>query len=314
MRMKGISTVGILILTVFLSLSVPAHAAPGTPLLTYGYVDYPNGTPANGALVTIYEDGDASSSITVVVGSSYGADGWWKCDASNIPGIDTTQDNIDLIVTITDATNSNISGFTILTVNTSSYMSGHRVAAISISNKPVINSVTLDRTEVTEGDSILVTVNATDDAEGLNVTAEGVDLIQDGDLWNRTITAVKGTHIVNVSVRDSSGNVVEDGSESYTAAAKPTGDSGGGGDGTYPPGWFETPTPAPTTAMAETPATEEPTETSSVITSEETPTIAASPAETPTTKLAAKGVPGFTAVFAIAGLLAIAYLVLRRRE
>jgi PGF-CTERM protein len=95
---------------------------------------------------------------------------------------------------------------------------------------------------------------------------------------------------------------------------KPSG--GGGGDSTYPPGWFGTPAPAPTATpppgatpapaggeVTPTPAKPKPAEAG------KTPTAPAK--ETPTKK---KGIPGFTAVFAIAGMLAIAYAVMRRRR
>lgn len=85
---------------------------------------------------------------------------------------------------------------------------------------------------------------------------------------------------------------------------------GGDRKGTYPPGWFETPTPAetPTSAPAETPVitlTEEPAAA---------PTPAASPTETPTTKPPTRGIPGFEAGLIFFALLAAAYLALRRNH
>ena len=100
------------------------------------------------------------------------------------------------------------------------------------------------------------------------------------------------------------------------------GGSSSGGDGTYPPGWGDD---APASTPAATPAqtaAPEPT-VASTKASTEAPTEAP-PAEaetkemeTETTKLETKGTPGFGAVltvFAIAGLLVAAYLVMRRRE
>jgi len=92
--------------------------------------------------------------------------------------------------------------------------------------------------------------------------------------------------------------------------------SGGGGDGTYPPGWFGTPTPAPTAAPTSTPP---PGVTPAPAGGEVTPTAkpaAAGVAPTAPVKEtpAKKDIPGFTAVFAIAGLLAIAYVVMRRHR
>jgi len=96
--------------------------------------------------------------------------------------------------------------------------------------------------------------------------------------------------------------------------------SGGSGDGTYPPGWYETPTPVPTTtATAEATEPElsdesETTDESTTGAAEEAVTTGTDGEETPTTELKAKGIPGFSAFLVIAGLLAAMYLVLRRRD
>jgi len=87
----------------------------------------------------------------------------------------------------------------------------------------------------------------------------------------------------------------------------PTSSGGRGGDGTYPLGWgTPAPTAAPTSAPPPgvTPAPAKPKPAAAGT----TPTAPAK--ETPTKK----GIPGFTAVFAIAGMLAIAYVVMRRRR
>jgi len=105
---------------------------------------------------------------------------------------------------------------------------------------------------------------------------------------------------------------------SKPASTPPSGGGGGGGSGTYPPGWFGTPTvtatkaPAATTTATAAPpddkATPAPTKKPAV-TKATAPTAEGTTAET-----AKKSAPGFTAVFAIAGLLAIAYAMMRRRE
>ena len=78
---------GILILTVFLSLYAPAaYAGTEYPYSVCGRVDYTNGTPADGQLVKIYKAGDPSNGITAEVGLSYGASGCWKADLYNIGG------------------------------------------------------------------------------------------------------------------------------------------------------------------------------------------------------------------------------------
>jgi len=95
---------------------------------------------------------------------------------------------------------------------------------------------------------------------------------------------------------------------------------GGGGSGTYPPGWGTTPAVTATAAHGATPgATHKVTPPAGeAVTKPTTKPAAAEKAtpegaeETPTKKK--PGIPGFTAVFAIAGLLAIAYVLMRRRE
>ncbi len=99
----------------------------------------------------------------------------------------------------------------------------------------------------------------------------------------------------------------------------------GGGGGTYPPGWFETPTPtvtatktpaAPTTATATVaPPGERVTPTPAPTMAKPAAAKTAAPAAEGTTAgTAKKDAPGFTAVFVIAGMLAAMYAVMRRRE
>lgn len=83
---------------------------------------------------------------------------------------------------------------------------------------PVINSVTLSTNTPNTGDLILVTVNATDDVLVTSVMANGISLTkQSNDIWNGSITAIEGTHSVNVSASDGAGHVTWDNSTSYTA-------------------------------------------------------------------------------------------------
>ena len=98
-----------------------------------------------------------------------------------------------------------------------------------------------------------------------------------------------------------------------TPTATPTPSGSSGGDGTYPPGWFETPTPA-VTAAANTTATDAPP--GERVTPAQTKKPAAAKAAIPAAEgtTAKNGAPGFTAVLVIAGLLAIAYAMMRRRE
>ncbi|MCD4686920.1 MAG: PGF-CTERM sorting domain-containing protein [Anaerolineae bacterium] len=100
-----------------------------------------------------------------------------------------------------------------------------------------------------------------------------------------------------------------------------SGTGGGGGEGTYPPGWFETPTPAMTAtkapaASATTNATDAPPGERVTPAATRRPAAAktaAPAAEGTTAGTAKKSAPGFTAVFAIAGMLAVAYAMMRRR-
>ena len=82
---------------------------------------------------------------------------------------------------------------------------------------PVVNTVTLNNTAPNTGDAILVTVDATDNAAVISVKANNVALVpQGGDIWKGTITALVGTHIVNVSATDAVDNVGWNNSTSYT--------------------------------------------------------------------------------------------------
>ncbi|MEA1906942.1 MAG: PGF-CTERM sorting domain-containing protein [Euryarchaeota archaeon] len=241
--MKGISTVSILILTVFLSMSVLPAACdtvpplcPNAPYPVTGYAYYADGTAADGAVVTVYLEGDQSKCITTTAGSSGVSPAFYKFDASNI-GITTADVGKTLIVEIDDGVSSIGSG-------------------------------------------------------RLNIA----DLPTDPDAASPQVTDIT---IVTPSVG---------------------GGGGSGGDGTYPPGWGETPTIAPTPDATAAPASTDATEPSGTTVAED---VAVAAEETPTkdetddTKTPMKtdpGTPGFGAVCMITGLLAAVYLVLRRRE
>ncbi|WP_440955840.1 NosD domain-containing protein [Methanosarcina sp. Mfa9] len=95
---------------------------------------------------------------------------------------------------------------------------------------PIINSVELSHgSPLYEGDSILVTVDATDNISVYSVKASGISLTcTGGNIWQGSLVAEEGTHPVNVSVADAWGNVVWDNSSSYTAIVDtdPSGVSG----------------------------------------------------------------------------------------
>jgi len=140
--------------------------------------------------------------------------------------------------------------------------------------------------------------------------AAGVNVAYNATDANGTITDTAGTALAT--------NTIGVTIAAWETTAVSTG--GSGGSGTYPPGWLGTPTPtvtatkapaATTTATAAPPddkATPAPTKKPAV-TKATTPTAEGTTAET-----AKNGAPGFTAIFAIAGLLAIAYAMMRRRE
>ena len=146
------------------------------------------------------------------------------------------------------------------------------------------------------------------------------------------VTAINNGEVFIVKVAD--GNFIGDGRlvintsmggqqvEDITLKAAPLGDTpddgttGGSGEGTYPPGWGETPTPAPTPDATATPA---PTEAKPPVTppAEEEAATPVAEGEATAEETEPPGelkTPGFGAVFMIAGMLTAVYLVLRRRE
>jgi len=99
------------------------------------------------------------------------------------------------------------------------------------------------------------------------------------------------------------------------AAPTPSSDSSGG-SGTYPPGWFGTPAPSVTATKASaatTNATAAPP--GERVTPAPTKKTAAAKTDAPAAEgtTAKKSAPGFTAVFVIVGMLAVAYVLMRRR-
>lgn len=90
------------------------------------------------------------------------------------------------------------------------------VASVSADSPPVINSVTLNTTTPEKGAAILVTANVTDDIGVENVTANGIELVnRSKNIWNGTITALAGTHVVKVKAKDTSGNITWNNSVRY---------------------------------------------------------------------------------------------------
>lgn len=138
--------------------------------------------------------------------------------------------SLDGAANITLHGNTTLTGFAdglhILAVSandTSGNMNSSTVCFTIATTTPAVNTVTLNTTTPNTGDSIMVTVNATDDVAVISVAANDVVLPhQSGDMWTGTITAIAGIHYVNVSATDAAGNVGWNNSTSYTATTPDT--------------------------------------------------------------------------------------------
>jgi len=170
---------------------------------------------------------------------------------------------------------------------------------------PTIADLSLSTTSPSYNQAVTVSVNASDENNVSKVTAAGVTLVeQSGTLWNGTITAGYSTNTVTVIVYDAAGNSKTNISLSYTGPSATISSKNGGRSNWY---YYqnETATPTPTstpTGTAEATAISDGTEPGATPTSKETPT----PDKT-------KGIPGFEAVMLTAGLLTVAYIIMRKR-
>ena len=188
---------------------------------------------------------------------------------------------------------------------------------------PVIHSVNLSKKEVTPGEIIYVTAKVTDDVRVMSVSANEVRLSQQGDNWVGYIRAEAGTNVpVVVIAKDVAGKEAEDSSQQYNATGAagttPTSVPSGDGNGN---GAVTTPTAAPTAAVNVTPSPSPEATATPAVSVTPTVTTSPSPTEAPTPTASATAtpekrwqIPGFEAVFAIASLLSVAYLVMRRRK
>ncbi len=186
---------------------------------------------------------------------------------------------------------------------------------------PVIHSVNLSKKEVTPGENIYVTAKVTDDVRVMSVSANEAKLSQQGDNWVGYIRAEAGTNVpVVVIAKDVAGKEAKDSSQKYNATGPagttPTSVPSGDGDGAV-----TTPTPAPTGAVNVTPSPSPEATATPAVSVTPTVTTSPSPTEAPTPTASATAtpekrwqIPGFEAVFAIASLLSVAYLVMRRRK
>jgi PKD repeat protein len=88
---------------------------------------------------------------------------------------------------------------------------------------PVINSVSLSSSKPLTGDSIVMTVNVTDNIGVSSVKANNIPLLyQGGNIWKGNFTALEGTHTVDISAVDGTGNIVWNNSTSYKASTPDT--------------------------------------------------------------------------------------------
>ncbi|WP_445475364.1 PGF-pre-PGF domain-containing protein [Methanococcoides methylutens] len=107
--------------------------------------------------------------------------------------------------------------------NTDSDNSASYTATTPDTTSPVISSVSLSTTTPDTGDPVVVTVHVTDNVGVTGVNAAGTALAhQGGDTWSGSITAVVGSHTVNVIATDAAGNTDSDNSASYTATTPDT--------------------------------------------------------------------------------------------
>ncbi len=183
---------------------------------------------------------------------------------------------------------------------------------------PVIHNVTLTKT----GGTVFVTVNVTDDIGVVNVTANNIQLLPQGDNWAGPINwvgnipAQAGTNIpVVVVATDASGKSAVDSSQKYNAAGQP-GATGQPGQSTASPasppsgrsGATNGQTPAKTTPAVNASNATTVVSTTTVATATATATASTTSASNQTQAQS----PGFELVFAVTGLLVAVYLIGKR--
>ncbi|HJH30904.1 MAG TPA: hypothetical protein C5S50_01620, partial [Methanosarcinaceae archaeon] len=187
-----------------------------SPYHIHGYVSYENSSDCTNPVVNITNNNIGMKWTTKTIETSNYYQIVLNSSADIIAG-ETLQfnarspDGSQLIITEHSVTQDEIDNGGIFNFN---------LTLVSLdTTAPAINSVTLDPNDPNAGDNITVTVNATDNDEIESVIANNVSLSNaDGDdIWEGTITAIAGTHTVNVSASDTAGNIVYDETASYTA-------------------------------------------------------------------------------------------------
>ena len=218
---------------VLIGMAYIAHASPLTPFSTYviGSANYTL-TFNNLSSTTLYVNPNVNASYILNVTNYGNTTETYNMSVNGTGSLNVTQITLNpdestiIHLNVSNSTGgtyySNVTG--ILSTNSSIIMNsfediGQIVTIVdnTAPNQPQLNSpqngatnqnltVTLNTTTPETGDAILVTVNATDNIGVINVTANGVGLTQNGNIWNRTIIAIEGTHSVNVSAVDAAGN------------------------------------------------------------------------------------------------------------
>ena len=226
---RSISVTKGTIVSVFVTdVTVAAGDAVTVPIRIDGIIDYGTGTTSltyNSTVVHV-TDVTNSSDSTVTAKNIDNTAGLVRISAWNITGVSGDIVFANVIFTAVGVGSTPLN----LTVETLQNTTGPEIL-VTIDNgsitvdttAPVVNTVTLDTTAPNTGDAILVTVDATDNVAVTGVTAEGVPLThQSGNIWNGTITAIEGTHSVNVSAVDAAGNTGWNNSTGYTATPPPS--------------------------------------------------------------------------------------------
>ena len=252
-------------------------------------------------------------------------DGIWLVDSSdNTLSSNTMSDNSNGDIDIEDSsstfTDNTLNGTTVsFTYSGDVLLKGEGSPAADPSGRRSIGKF-INATNLTADAWLYLNFSYSDsDVSGLDESSlavwkyNGITWLEDG--WNGTRYLSTAGNVVGVNIT----------TFSVFAPMAPTAPGGGGssgGDGTYPPGWSGTPTPTVTATKApaasatttDAPPGERVTPTPAPTKKPEAAKAAAPAAEGTTAGTAKKSAPGFPAVFAIAGMLAVAYAMMRRRD